>query len=266
MRHPWRTTVALVMAILFSALVGTGRASEGLLVSPRPPGAEPLTVALPDTSVYLFRDSKFRGNTTRLGDILATPAAMDQELANVHGVSSARWSLPPGVLVVLYAKSAGRGSEVFFWGKGQLESLNKWHFNDKASNWAWYYVGGVPNFRPPLQQTMQLFPAGAGPTDGIAPGSIEFYKDADLRGTLTTAGPVTQFPANTLHSAGKAAGTMSSVRWDLPPGVIVVLYEDAKAKGRRLLLFGSGQYDSVSAWNFNDKLSYWAWYDIAGGR
>lgn len=266
MQNYWRNTAAAVAAVLISQLVGLASAAETLVVSPRPPGAEPLEASLPKASVYLFQNSKFKGNVTRLGDILATQSGANQKLINPHGISSAQWNLPPGVVVVLYDKPDGRGSTAALWGQGQISSTSQWHFNDKASNWTWYYVGGPTSFRPQVTQVMADRPAGSGPTNTIAADTLEFYKDSDLRGTMTSVGPVTQCPANTLQRVGKAADNMSSVRWNLPPGVIVVLYDDSKAKGRQLLLFGSGQYESVSPWDFNDKLSRWAWYDVGSGR
>jgi hypothetical protein len=267
MQNQWRNTAAAaVVVILVSEMMGLASQGETLGVSPRPPGAEPLGATLPKASVYLFQNNKFTGNVMRLGDILATQSGASQRLVKSHSISSAQWNLPPGVVVVLYSKPNGQGRTVVLWGQGQVSSTNQWHFNDKASDWAWYYVGGTGNFRPVVTQVLENRPAGSGPTNTIAPDTIEFFKDSYLRGTMTSISPVTESPANTLQRVGKAADNMSSVCWNLPPGVIVVLYDDSKGKGRQLLLFGSGEYDSVNAWEFNDKLSRWAWYDVGAGR
>ncbi|HEX2972894.1 MAG TPA: hypothetical protein VHP11_11205 [Tepidisphaeraceae bacterium] len=180
MRNHWLIAGASVALILLST--GLGYASQGEIgfVPSRPPHSQALDTAMPPDSLYLFRDCDFRGDTTRLAGITQTPVGAAQDLGKVHGVSAARWSLPPGVVVVLYDKPGGRGRQIPLWGKGQIDALSRWDFNDKASSWAWYYVGApAPGQRP--QQILPPRPAGAGPTDAILPEALEFYQDHDLR-------------------------------------------------------------------------------------
>src|SRR5687768_14210671 len=36
-----------------------------------------------------------------------------------------------------------KGEQFPIWGRGQVDRLSTFDFNDKASRWAWYYVGGA---------------------------------------------------------------------------------------------------------------------------
>jgi hypothetical protein len=183
-------------------------------------------------------------------------------------MTSLRWNVPPGVLVVLYEDAEARGNQVAVWGSGQVESVSPWKFNDRVSRWAWYYIGDgqISTLPEALARGLSKRPPGASPTAALPPGTIELYQDADFKGTLTTAGPLDRYQQGEYHNPGRATDSMSSLRWNLPPGVVVILYEDAAGLGRQLALWGSGQYDSVSRFDFNDKVSRWAWFDIAADR
>ena len=53
--------------------------------------------------------------------------------------------------------------------------------------------------------------------------------------------------------------SLTSMKWNLPAGVVVTLYEDADGKKDRVSIWGSGQIDSLDVWDFNDKVSRWSW-------
>ena len=92
--------------------------------------------------------------------------------------------------------------------------------------------------------------------------TIEMYSDRDLKGTLTSIHPVTKEPQTDYHSAGAANDKMTSVRWNLPEGVTVVFYDNIDGTGRQLSIWGKGEFETVSPWNFNDRVSSWAWYRL----
>ncbi len=56
--------------------------------------------------------------------------------------------------------------------------------------------------------------------------------------------------------------SVSSLRWNLPPHVLVILYEDAGGKGEQAVLWGKGELKSLDWWDINDKVSRWSWYTI----
>jgi hypothetical protein len=243
-----------IAVVLGAWLSGCMTPDDTEVVPFRPGGTAALEGALPADSVYLFQNRDFKGDATRIENVPAMSPATTYDLPRAGSTSSIRWGLSPGLVVVLYERPGGRGDQIPLWGSGQVSSLSQWRSNDKASQWAYYPVAGSAEAQRPL---------GAMPTSAVAPASIELYKNSDLRGTLTIIGPVTQFSLGQFHKTGGASDQMSSLRWNLPPGVVVMLYEDAEGKGRQLVLFGSGQYMSVSPWNFNDRVSRWAWYDVA---
>jgi hypothetical protein len=259
-----------VVAMLFCGLTFAlaGCANNGSTYesrAPRPEGAEALRVPVPGDSIYLFNQRKFGGNVTQVHNV--TTSHPGGKLHLVEGSSdtmtSLRWNLPPGVAVVFYEDAGGRGNQMGVWGAGEVESVSQWNFNDRVSRWAWFYVGGVPNPSPVIQAGMADRPLGATPTGPVAPGAIELFRDTDFKGPMTTVGPIRSSSANDFHQVGAASNSMSSLRWNLPPGVVVILYEDAQGRGRQIPLWGSGEFSTVTPWNFNDSVSRWAWFDVS---
>jgi hypothetical protein len=261
-----------LMLVVLLALAGCVDDQEMIFEADalRPPDTEALTAPVAEGFLYFFRDRDFRGNATQMPVLTdATPGQIQQLGDPADSMTSLRWNLPPGVLVVLYEDAEGRGNQMAIWGSGQVNSVSPWKFNDKVSRWAWYYIadeGQVKTAPVTLARGLSLRPPGASPTVTLPAGTIELYKDAGFKGTMTTVGPIDRFQQAEYHDPGRAADSMSSLRWNLPPGVVAVLYEDAGGLGRQLLIWGSGQFDSVSRFDFNDKVSRWAWYDIAAER
>ena len=58
------------------------------------------------------------------------------------------------------------------------------------------------------------------------------------------------------------ADKLSSIQWDLPPGVVVVLYQHADGTGRHIGLWSRGEFSRLSRWDINDKVSSWAWFHV----
>ena len=260
-----------LMLVVLLALAGCADDQEMIFEADalRPPDTEALTAPVAEGSLYFFRDSNFRGNATQVPVLTDAMPGQIQPLGDpADSMTSLRWNLPPGVLVVLYEDAEGRGNQMAVWGSGQVNSVSPWKFNDRVSRWAWYYIGDgqVKTVSDALVRGRSQRPPGASPTAALPVGTIEFYQNAGLKGTLTTVGPIDRLQQAEYHDPGRATDSMSSLRWNLPPGIVAVLYEDAGGLGRQLVIWGSGQYDSVSRFDFNDKVSRWAWYDIAAER
>ncbi len=260
-----KTTQAAKAAFAALLLVWLCSCTEGPTSTERPGGTAPLATSIPENSVYLFDDADFHGTVTQLQAVTTTPNEVIRDFGRDRRMTSARWNLPPGVVVVLYERLDGTGDQLALWGRGEFNSVLKWKMNDKLSNWAWYNVGSTA--QPASTETAPLSarPAGARPTMPLPVGTIEMYNDRDFKGTLTTLGPVGSMPQATFHPVAQANDQMTSLRWNLPPGTIVVLYEDVGGMGRQLALWGSGEFASVIPQNFNDIVSTWAWYDVSMG-
>ena len=106
------------------------------------------------------------------------------------------------------------------------------------------------------------------PTSEVRPNSILLFDNDSLRGSgndfhLTK---VTEYRQNRFHSLDSTSisNRMTSLKWHLPPGVIVVLYEDPDPDrpGRQYVIWGSGQDVNVSEEGFNDRVSGWAWFCV----
>lgn len=90
----------------------------------------------------------------------------------------------------------------------------------------------------------------------IPEGSIVFYKDTHFEGheeVFNIEGKV----AHEMHDiGGKLSGSISSLRWNLPEGVIVILYGPSKKNpSRQYVIWGEGQDDRLSGNGVNDKLT-----------
>jgi hypothetical protein len=122
---------------------------------PRPPGTRD-THDCPRDSMFLYWHAGFRGRDPHVvGHVTGFEAGIPHDfedrgfLRNIKDdMSSLKWNLPPGVVVVFYQHAGGRGQRIAIWGRGQKRSLGDWGFNDKVSRWAWYSTGagsGLPN-------------------------------------------------------------------------------------------------------------------------
>ena len=179
-------------------------------------------------------------------------------------MTSLRWNLPPGVVVVFYENGEGTGEQFTIWGRGQVDTVSPFKFNDKASRWAWFYAGGVDNPSEELRSGSIVRPHGtADTTSPVAEDTMELFKDRNFKNDMQKVGPVTDMQAGQLQKLPNyLADHLSSLRWNLPPGVVAVFYEDADGKGRQAAVWGKGEVNAVSEWKFNDKASRWAWYFV----
>jgi hypothetical protein len=259
--------VTSVVALM--ALAGCGSANDTQTPNVaghralRPYGTDDLTASMPDDAIYLFEHRDFKGNMGHVDRVTNEPAGVPQAIGqNWDKMSSLRWQLPPGVVVTLYEDAQGKGNQLVIWGRGQAPSVSPWRFNDKVSRWSWAYVGGAASPSESVRKGLVERPLDANPTANLADGTIEIFRDRDLRGNMTTLGPIQNSPMGVRQSMGAAADQFTSLRWNLPPGVVVVFYDNAGATGRQMVIWGKGQYGSVSEYGFNDKASRWAWYEI----
>jgi len=231
-------------------------------VSLRPPGAVEVAGALPQDSIYLFDQRDFKGKVTRVENVTAqAPGITERVGGRSDSMTSLKWDLPPGVVVVFYENADATGDSFSIWGRGQIDSVSKWAFNDKVSRWAWYNVGGNTAASAQLDRG-RIQTHGARAATSIPTDTIELFSDRDLKGELTTIHPVSGQAQTDYHSAGTANDKMTSMRWNLPEGIIVVLYDNIGGTGRQFTIWGKGEVETVTPWNFNDRVSSWAWYRL----
>jgi len=87
-------------------------------------------------------------------------------------------------------------------------------------------------------------------------GSIVFYKDTDFEGKEEVFKVKGLAPHEMHKIGGKLSGSISSLRWNLPSGMIVVLYGSSSSNpSRQYVIWGEGQDDRLSGHGVNDKLT-----------
>src|SRR5438876_9367231 len=144
-------------------------------VSLRPPGATEVNGALPQNAIYLFADRDFKGNISRIENVTSQPPGLTERVgARADNMTSLKWDLPPGVVVIFYTNADGTGTQFPIWGRGQLDSVSKWAFNDKVSRWAWYSVGGRTSSSASLERGM-MPPQMSHLTTNIPIDAMELY-------------------------------------------------------------------------------------------
>jgi hypothetical protein len=229
---------------------------------PAPVGSETLNAALEDYSIHLYADPNFSGSESAINKLDSIQPqgkanAMPQNLNDA--VSSLRWNLPPGGIVVFYDDSDLKGKQLVLWGKGQKADLNPWEFSDRASHWAWFNVGGLST---PLRRDASTKPPIGGESLSVTltDNTIQFFKDMNFKNDMTQLSPVTMVKAGEVHRMAEGFDNeVVSAQWNLPAGVVVQLYEHADGKGERVAIWGEGQMSDLDAWNFSRQASGWSW-------
>jgi hypothetical protein len=234
--------------------------SKGYIAAPL--GSETLSIDLEDYTIQLFDNPNFQGaesTVNRLDNIQAQGKANHVPGDLNDKVSSIRWSLPPGGIVVFYKDPDLLGEQLVLWGSGQVADLGKWDFNDKASRWAWFNVGGAGT--PLRGDSSTILPLG-GETLSVTltDNTIQLFKDKSFRSDMKQISPVSGVKAGELQFMPSGLDdSATSAQWNLPPGVIVMLYENPDGKRNRVALWGSGEVSDLGSWDLNDKASRWSW-------
>ena len=237
--------------------------------SPRPLGTNDTTANVPLNTVQMYQDSNFKDDVRAIDNITAhasgTPTSLEGMMED--SLTSLRWNLPPGVIVMFFEDDGGTGERIALWGKGEVDTVSKFDFNDKASSWAWYYAGGAARPSVELERAAVVFPDGTVViTQGVAPpapATMSLYKHKNFEGEAIALTDVTAQPANQLHPLPPDMNDkLTSLRWNLPPGVVVMFYQDAGGHKQQAAVWGSGQVEDVDSWDMNDKVSRWSWHYI----
>ena len=94
---------------------------------------------MPDDAIFLYTNGAFRGRRAPLANVTGYQQRDFHLLVDTmeQSVASLQWSLPAGVLVVLYGGPDGTGKQFVIWGKGEQRSTSRWG-GDGVSSWAWF--------------------------------------------------------------------------------------------------------------------------------
>jgi hypothetical protein len=111
----------------------------------RPLGTRPTRAPVADDGMFLYAASTFNGLRQKVSDVTAHPPGELQPITTPDGpldaLHSLQWSLPHGVLVVLYENPDLTGRQLAVWGKGELRATRHWGSDGTVAGWAWFHVG-----------------------------------------------------------------------------------------------------------------------------
>ena len=103
-------------------------------------------------------------------------------------------------------------------------------------------------------------PPGCNPYSG-SPNSVTLFKDNSFGGQSWTITNVTGHPGGVWHKIPAGLhDEVTSLRWNLPHGVIVLMSNHDNGTGRLFPVWGNWANANISGWEVNDLLSAWAWY------
>ena len=235
------------------------------LLAMLPPGAEPLTGMIPDDSFLLLQHEGYQGSGARKENLTEFKPHRAHNLKGYlkDDMSSLKWNLPDGVLVVLYQHSGSRGQQLPIWGAGQLPSVKPWDFDDKVSRWSWFFLGNVANPPRHMLKGRSLRPTGARPTKAPLPDDAIFlWTNGGFRGRRAPLADVTGYPQRDFHLlVDDMEQSVASLQWSLPPGVIVILYGKPDGTGKQFVIWGKGEQRSTRRWG-GGGVSSWAWFSL----
>lgn len=241
-------------------------AQAGYMQTPR--YAQPLNTTLSENAIQVCKDKDFKGEQTTLETVIKTnrtgtlnelPATYDND------ASSMRWNITPGVLVVLFDDAAGKGVQLALWGKGQIADFDTVDFDNSATRWAWYDVGGGIEPRSPGNMEM---PHGAVPLAAtIGDDIIQLFEDQNFAGTEEhKIGPVTRQNSGAWNMLpGNKENGLSSLRWNLPEGVIVMFSAEDNGNNN-IIIFGEAQNPDLGICGFDNRASRWSWAYIGSAK
>lgn len=224
-----------------------------------------------DNTVRVFRDARFEGREQVIHPVTAERPyrlhVLDKKLRD--RVSSLEWNLPPGVVVVFYDETNGTGRQYVIWGSGRRAELDDADFKKRAAAWVWIYVDGWEDAPSEIRSGFSVRPLMTSESrERLAEDTLEFHKDVGVRDKgkdLLRIEAVTDRPQGDLQPMPAGLDNkVTSLRWNLPPGRIVVLYDNADGTGRRMPLWGDGEVRDLRT--IDDRISAWAWYDVVTGK
>ncbi|MCG8407470.1 MAG: hypothetical protein MI923_19900 [Phycisphaerales bacterium] len=104
----------------------------------------------------------------------------------------------------------------------------------------------------------------ARPCDEMYPsGEIRLFDDKHLRKPVGELN-IFRMEENKVHDLPKYK--VSSLGWRLPPGVVVVFYDETKYEddwpGSQYTIWGHGADDDLKDDEFNDEMSAWSWHYV----
>jgi hypothetical protein len=261
---------AVLAGLAVAALGGMATAPPGVRrgYTPRPPGAEPSTLNVGDNAFRLFLDPGFGGSSHLKRPVTeAKPHRLYRPGSHMKdGMSSLCWNLPEGVVLAFYDHSNARGRQYITWGSGAVDDLAPWQFGDKLSRWAWFYVGGVDYPSKEVLRGRALRPLGTRPTRApVAEDGMFLYAASAFNGLRQKVSDVTALPPGELQPIAAPDGPLEelhSLQWNLPHGVIVVLYEHPDLTGRQFAVWGKGELRATRHWGSDGSIAGWAWFYV----
>ena len=98
----------------------------------------------------------------------------------------------------------------------------------------------------------------------LAQNAVELFKDKDFKGEKTSLANFST--AHQIGTLNQLADTFdndgSSMKWNLLPGELVILFDGPDGAGKQLALWGKGQIADLDSVDFENATSRWAWYDL----
>jgi hypothetical protein len=268
LRPTWATVLAWLAALALCGMVTAPQPPRHGYTG-RPPGAEPLDGPLGEDSFRLFEDRGLSGASDFKRHITGFKPHRPHRLAGYiqDGMTSLRWDLPDGVVVVFYDHSNARGRQCVIWGSGEVRDLVPWRFTNRVARWAWFYVGGGENPSPQILEGRATRPLGTRPTRAPVPDDGMFlFTNGAFKGLRQKVSNVTELPPGELQPITSGPDgpleSLQSLQWNLPYGVIVVLYENPDLTGRQFAVWGKGELSSARRWGSEGTVAGWAWFFV----
>ena len=87
----------------------------------------------------------------------------------------------------------------------------------------------------------------------LGQNSIVIFAESDFAGEQATVNNAHQQSGAVRRCADNMDDQATSLRWNLAPGLLVVLFEDPDGKGDQLALWGKGQIPDLNKVDFNDQ-------------